>query len=663
VTRSARTPLLLSSLGALTAALAIYVLRTLLGVSLGPLNGVVDDGLYTALEAGATAMVWLRVRKADDKRPWIALGLFAGLWSVGDLSWTLHYDLLDEPPFPNWSDALYVASYACAYVGMVGLLRARTGAVRASLWLDGLIGGLALGSLCAVAFLGPVVASAGGTTSAVAVTLAYPVLDLLLLCVVGVAFGVSVWRPGAMWGALGASMAICAVGDASYSWQEATGAYSPTSWVNAMWPAAMVLLAWAAWLPEGRRREARVDEALFALPAAFATLALGILVWSQFGPVDLVGALAAAATLLAAGVRAGLTHHENVLLLRRSRREALEDGLTGLPNRRRLMVDLQRALAGGAGRPTTLVFFDLDGFKSYNDNFGHGAGDALLARLAAVLAGSVAGAGTAYRLGGDEFCVLLEGTRGRGDATVAAAAGALGEAGEGFTITSSYGLVALPAEAPTATAALQLADERMYGHKGRRRGSPRRQGRDLLLQVLREREPALEEHVDDVSALALAVGRELGLGVEALDEITRGAELHDIGKIAVPEAILHKPGPLDADEWHVMRQHTIVGERILAAAPSLRPVGRLVRSSHERWDGGGYPDGLAGERIPLGARIIAVCDAFDAMRQDRPYAESMSEDAALAELRRCAGAQFDAQVVDAFAAVLATGVGRRLRVA
>jgi len=161
----------------------------------------------------------------------------------------------------------------------------------------------------------------------------------------------------------------------------------------------------------------------------------------------------------------------------------------------------------------------------------------------------------------------------------------------------------------------------------------------------------------------VAVGRELGLGPEALDEIARGAELHDVGKVAVPEAILGKPGPLDEAEWQIMRQHTVIGERILAAAPALRPVARLVRSSHERWDGSGYPDGLVGERIPLGARIITVCDAFDAMRQARPYAASMTEAQALAELHRCAGTQFDPRVVDAFAAVLAQGAGELLRVA
>ncbi|KKL13086.1 hypothetical protein LCGC14_2529270 [marine sediment metagenome] len=132
--------------------------------------------------------------------------------------------------------------------------------------------------------------------------------------------------------------------------------------------------------------------------------------------------------------------------------------------------------------------------------------------------------------------------------------------------------------------------------------------------------------------------------------MVRAAELHDVGKMAIPDEILHKPGPLDDGEWGFVRQHTIVGGRILGAAPALLPVAKLVRSSHERYDGCGYPDAVAGEEIPLGARIVAVCDAFDAMTSDRPYRKSMSTAEALAELSSCAGSQFDPQVVEAFRA-------------
>ncbi len=138
----------------------------------------------------------------------------------------------------------------------------------------------------------------------------------------------------------------------------------------------------------------------------------------------------------------------------------------------------------------------------------------------------------------------------------------------------------------------------------------------------------------------------LGLGPDDADEVAHAAQLHDIGKVGVPDTILTKPGPLEEDELDFIHRHTLIGERIVRRAPALEGVARLVRSSHERWDGDGYPDGLAGPSIPLGARIVAVCDAFQAMVSDRPYRDVVPADAALREIERCAGAQFDPAVVE-----------------
>jgi HD-GYP domain-containing protein (c-di-GMP phosphodiesterase class II) len=170
----------------------------------------------------------------------------------------------------------------------------------------------------------------------------------------------------------------------------------------------------------------------------------------------------------------------------------------------------------------------------------------------------------------------------------------------------------------------------------------------VLLRALAERYPDLEHHIDGVTHLAEAVALELGVSDDDAAFISQAAELHDVGKVAIPDTILHKPGPLDEAEWEFMRSHTIIGERIIAAAPALAQVARLVRSSHERWDGAGYPDQLAGEDIPLGSRIISVCDAFDAMVTERPYSAARAFEEALAELDRCAGTQFDPAVVTAF---------------
>jgi diguanylate cyclase (GGDEF)-like protein len=327
---------------------------------------------------------------------------------------------------------------------------------------------------------------------------------------------------------------------------------------------------------------------------------------------------------------------------------ATTDALTGLANRRRLYADLERRTRGGA--EALLLLFDLDGFKNYNDSFGHLAGDALLARLGQALAAAVRGQGRAYRLGGDEFCVLA-GQTDRARLELAATA-ALSEHGDGFAVTASYGTVAIPEEASSAGEALRLADQRMYAQKSSVRVSAGRQSSDVLMRVLMERHPDLEAHLEGVARLAGGVGRRLGLDDEALEQLRLAAELHDIGKVAIPDAIIGKPGALGEDEWTFIRRHTVIGERIVAAAPSLGPVARLVRASHERWDGGGYPDGLAGEAIPVGARIVAVSDAYDAMCADRPYARARTTTDAAAELRRCAGTQFDPAVVEAFIAEL-----------
>ena len=228
----------------------------------------------------------------------------------------------------------------------------------------------------------------------------------------------------------------------------------------------------------------------------------------------------------------------------------------------------------------------------------------------------------------------------------------------------------LPAEAGDSARALQLADQRLYAQKGvRRRQATTRQLRDVLLQMVTERIPELRHHIDNVALLAHGVGRRLGLRAHELHEVVRAAELHDIGKMAIPDEILAKPAPLDAAEWEFMRQHTIIGERMLGVAPALAGAARLVRWSHERVDGGGYPDSLVGDEIPIGARIIAVCDAFNAMTSDRPYRRAVSADEAVAELLRHAGTQFDADVIAAFRAELADSVagaprdppGRRAR--
>jgi putative nucleotidyltransferase with HDIG domain len=196
----------------------------------------------------------------------------------------------------------------------------------------------------------------------------------------------------------------------------------------------------------------------------------------------------------------------------------------------------------------------------------------------------------------------------------------------------------------------------MYAHKQGRRPSASRQSTDVLLRALAERHPDLDSHSHGVASLAAEVARNLGLSAQEAEQVRLAAELHDIGKVAIPETILNKPGPLDDAEWEYIRRHSVIGERIISAAQSLHRVAQIVRSSHERVDGTGYPDGLKGAEIPLGARVIAVCDAYDAMITSRSYSGAMPPSVAIAELQRCAGLQFDPDVVEVFCAALAEQV-------
>jgi diguanylate cyclase (GGDEF)-like protein len=329
--------------------------------------------------------------------------------------------------------------------------------------------------------------------------------------------------------------------------------------------------------------------------------------------------------------------------------EASHDLLTGLPNRRQLLHDLERAL--DTQRPAALALIDLDGFKTYNDTFGHVQGDLLLERLGEKLAAAI-DRGCAYRLGGDEFCALLPDDEHL-PASLTAIRLALEEEGDSFIVTASSGVVHLPAEAGDSTEALRIADNRMYQNKRGSRTSTLSQTTDLARSVIAENDLGLHEHSNGVAAMAQAIGTQLGLDEDQVADLGRVGDLHDIGKVGVPRAILDHPGPLRDQDWQFIRQHTLIGERILASAPVLAPIARLVRSTHERYDGTGYPDGLAGDDIPLLSRIVFVCDSWDAMNNcSRRYRTQLTPGQAQAELQNSAGTQFDPTIVDAALTVI-----------
>ena len=617
------------------------------------LASVFDNWIYYGVLLGAAAACFTRGVYADGERhAWFALGVAVSLWTAGDLYWV--FFLRDDAtvPFPSLSDALYLSFFPPAYVSFVLLLRARLGDVPRSLWLDGLIGALTVSALGAALVFQPVLDSTEGSPLAVATNLAYPLGDLLLLALVIGFLALTGWRMDRAWLVIGAGLVFFAVSDSVYLYQAAVGSYVEGTLLDAGWVVAIVLLAFGAWQPTAGRRQAELEGyQLVAIPSVFALLGLGLLVYDHFEQLNLLTLTLASGAVVAVVVRMCVTFQERMKLLARVREESLTDALTGLGNRRHFMLELQARLdATEEPRPFVLALFDLDGFKAYNDAFGHLAGDALLKRLAVKLEAATSSWGRAFRMGGDEFCVLADSAPGSADKLVASAAHALGEQGEGFLVTCAFGAALLPHEAHTASEALRLADTRMYAHKESRRPSIHGQTSGVLLRAQAERDLALGEHASNVAELAEPVAHRLGLSGEELRRVRQVAELHDVGKFAIPDAILDKPSSLTPDEWELVRRHPIVGQRIVAAAPALADIADLVRATHERFDGNGYPDGLAGDQIPLVSRIVAVCDAFDAMISGRPYRPARSEDDALAELRRCAGTQFDPSVVAAFLA-------------
>jgi diguanylate cyclase (GGDEF)-like protein len=643
-----------ATLYVLFASLAIQVAHGFFGLADGELmTSVIEDWLYNGSLIGAALVCVARAASVREERlAWSLIGFGLVAWSAADLYYTLVLGKLDAPPYPSISDAGWLVFYPACWTAVVLLMRRRIREFHASLWLDGIVAALGVAAVTAALVLPPILAmSVEGEPAAVATNLAYPVGDVLLLVLMVGALALTGWRPDRPLALVGIGLVLSGAADIVYLSSIADGQSDSPAWLLWLWPASALATAFGAWQPLDRARATRLEgRRLLVLPFGAMAAALILLLVDHFHRAGDVAALLAFVTLAVAGVRLWLTLGEHMSLLGTSRGEAQTDELTGLGNRRRFGEDLATELRGATPeRPLLLMLFDLNGFKAYNDTYGHPAGDALLKRLGTSLAEAVVGHGSAYRMGGDEFCVLATGHH---DEIAAASRAALSEHGDGFAISAAVGSAVLDRPDCDPADALRTADRRMYAEKNGRRASAGGQSTAVLLKVIAERNPELGEHVDGVAALADQTAVALRMTGDQRTAVRQAATLHDIGKAAVPDAILEKPGPLDEHEWAFMRRHTIIGERIMQAAPALSAAAPLVRSSHENFDGTGYPDRLAGDDIPLGARVIAVCDAYDAMVSDRPYRTALSHADALAELRRCAGTQFDPAVVRAFVEIV-----------
>jgi two-component system, cell cycle response regulator len=623
---------------------------------------LVGQVILLPINAAAAALAWQASRSVRGPHrlalAWrlIALGLFGQF--AGGVA-TAVYSLFGQVPYPSLADPLYLSFYPLMLVALLVLPhRPQSRSQNLRLGLD--LGTTALGGATVVwyALIAPT-ARAGGPILQLAFSLAYPVGDVILI--VGVASlllrGVPDSTQRALW-LVAAALCLFVIGDALYAYVALHGVFANSDPLNVTYAVALALFVLAARCQRpAEAGTARVIRKRRVSWMPYVAVASGfvVLLISELSKTPGTPVIAVAATALAVMVSARqlLGQRELVAAQGDLKTLATTDALTGLGNRRILLADLHRqAQTVSRAHPSLLVLLDLNGFKNYNDTFGHPAGDALLARLANALTDAVEPFGArAYRPGGDEFCVIA-GDASQRNALECAATRALCEAGKGFAISTAFGSVVIPNDAASATEAMRAADTAMYAQKSSGRTTAGRQSTDVLLSALTEHHPNLGDHLNGVTELVQAIARHLNIDGEKLSQLRDAAALHDIGKIAIPDSIINKPTRLTHEEWVLMRQHTLIGERIVTSAPALRGAAPLVRSSHEAFDGSGYPDGLAGDAIPLGARVIAVCDAFDAMISDRSYSPASTIDDALVELERCAGTQFDPTIVSAFQRIM-----------
>jgi two-component system cell cycle response regulator len=451
-----------------TAAVA---LRSWLGIDAGP--GIASEALYDAVVIGAGIACLVRASAfGRERRAWQLIGAAILSWGAAEVYWTVAIEGNPSAPYPSPADAGYLLFYPLAYAGLAMLVRARAHEMNWRLWMDGLIAALGTAALGAAFIFDFVAERTEGSAVQVATTLAYPFGDILMLALVIGVVALTGWRPGRTWSLLLAGLSALVVADIAYTLQSTGEALPGGSWIDPIYLIAAVCLGGAVWQPVEAAEITAPGEAdprrEIVVPAVFASVMIGLFAMQYYSATSGFSTVLWAATMTAVIVRLAMSDRENKRLLEQVR----TDELTGLGNRGRMQLDLPLLVSqASAERPAMLLLFDLNGFKHYNDTFGHPAGDELLVRLGQALGDAVAADGAAYRIGGDEFCVLLSCPRERFEAVTRATAAALVASGPGFDVSSSWGAVEIPAEEDEPRAALQLADVRMYAQKESRRAA------------------------------------------------------------------------------------------------------------------------------------------------------------------------------------------------
>ena len=324
------------------------------------------------------------------------------------------------------------------------------------------------------------------------------------------------------------------------------------------------------------------------------------------------------------------------------------DALTGLYNRRMYSEKLNE-LKDLKFNPVSIILCDINGLKIMNDAFGHNAGDELLIEVSMMLKQTFSDKGYVCRIGGDEFMVLMPNTPLNSAQYYLEKMKRMLETKylHGMSVSVSFGVSARQQDEDLEEV-IRIVEEQMYKNKLFEVTSHRSESIKTILNTLHEKNPREERHSKRVSEICIEIGKKLNMKSEDLQLLKAISNLHDIGKIAIDEAILNKPGKLTDAEWEVIKRHPEIGYRIISTSPEYAEIAYDILSHHEKWDGSGYPRGIAGENIPIRARIISIADAYDAMISERPYRKPLSHEEAIAEIKKHTGKQFDPNLVKVF---------------
>ena len=453
---------------------SLVILHDWVGIGGPGLDTAINGATYDAVVVCAgLACLTRAMRGGPERAAWIAISASVLAWAAGEIWWTLYIEGNANAPYPSPADIGYLAFYPLAVLGLYLLVRARAGELDPRLWMDGLIAALGTGAVGAALLFEFVADRTSGSTIEVATTLAYPFGDVVLVSLIVGVIALTRWRPGRTWTLLLGGLAVMAVADVAFTLQSYETSVPGGEWVEPIYLLSAVLIGAEAWAPQADpiQPDARFDGwREMVVPGIVATAMIALVVMQYFNHASALTTLLWSATMLAVIGRLVLSLRDNKRLLEQVR----TDPLTGLGSQARLRMDLEARGRRGGTEAVTVILLDLNGFKRYNDTFGHPSGDKMLGLLGNRLGAAVEPEATAYRLGGDEFLVLTEGglvDRGLAERNEFAvrAAEALTARGSGFDLSAAWGIASIPEEADSLAEAMQLADVRMYAQKESRR--------------------------------------------------------------------------------------------------------------------------------------------------------------------------------------------------